>query len=229
MNSSTDSPILLISAIPGELKDIVKNLEPDHAANVPVYRGNLFGRHVCAASTGSGKVNAAAVLSSLISELTPKAVITAGVCASVNEGIEIGDIVEVHRCVQYDLNIGKFGLRSGEINGPLPRYITLEPRSTLKQVTAATADRFLDAAGYASYGNLLDELEADIVDMESYSWAAACRLHNIACTIFRIVSDTPSHSQKDFRKFIRGASEALRIRVEQAVYDTPSEKSPTIL
>lgn len=215
--------------MPEELKDIVKDLEPDHAADIPVYRGTLLGRQVCAASTGSGKVNAAAVLSSLIRELSPKAVIAAGVCASVNEEIEIGDIVEVHRCVQYDLNIGKFGLRSGEINGPLPRYITIETRSTLKQVTAATADRFLDAAGYVSYGQLLDELEADIVDMESYSWAAVCRLHHIPCTIFRIVSDTPSRPQKDFRRFIIQASKALHARVEQAVYDTPSEKSPTIL
>jgi nucleoside phosphorylase len=229
MSLSTDTPILLISAMTEELKDIVKDLEPDHAADLPLFRGTLLGRQVCAASTGSGKVNAAAVLSSLISELTPKAVIAAGVCASVNEEIEIGDIVEVHRCVQYDLNIGKFGLRSGEINGPLPRYIALETRSTLKQATAATADGFLDAKGYARYGQLLDELEADIVDMESYSWAAVCRLHHIPCTIFRIVSDTPSRSQKNFLKFIRGASEALRAQVEQAVYDTPSEKSPTIL
>jgi nucleoside phosphorylase len=229
MNSSTDPPILLISAIPEELKALVSTFEVDTSGNIPVYGATVHGRDVYAASTGSGKVNAAAVLSRLINELKPKAVIAAGLCASVNDEIEIGDIVEVQRCVQYDLNIRRFGLRSGEINGPLPRYITLETHSLLGKVTAATADRFLDAEDVIGCGQLLGELEADIVDMESYSWAAVCSLHHLDCSIYRMVSDTPSQRPKHFRKFITRASEALSARVMQAVHETPSEKSPTIL
>jgi adenosylhomocysteine nucleosidase len=224
---------LVFSAIAGEIEQIAASVEHPVSRTVggiPLIEGELHGKSVTVAHTGSGKVNAAVMLAKLVSEISPDALIAVGLCGAVNEELVIGNLIEVRRSIQYDLHIGRFGLSPGEINGLLPRYLESPTLfGAYPPLTAGTADIFLDGSQRNAYLPILKELGVDVVDMESYSWMAVSSRFDLPLTIIRIVSDTGSQRPKRFPLFLKEASGYLYDAVAETLHKWPSEKSPTIL
>jgi nucleoside phosphorylase len=208
--------ILMVSALDEELQYTVAQLrqvEVHVLEGLTVYRGELNGQSAAAAAVGSGKVHASIYLSLMLKAFSPERMYGIGLCGAVDNFLKIGQLVHIVSSVQYDLDIGRFGLRLGEINGSLPDCIddTLDVQviSTAQSVIGGTADRFLTADYVYAHPELQDVLNLQSADMESYAWMAAASVCKTPCRIFRVVSDTPGERPENFKKFLRQSSRQL--------------------
>ncbi|MGM0431829.1 MAG: hypothetical protein ACQEQU_03880 [Spirochaetota bacterium] len=223
--------ILIVGALKRELEatvDALKHVQSTTHAAGTHYTGFLDGEPALAAVTGSGKVNAAGVMMQLLASYTPERVYGIGLCGSVRPGIPLKQLVHVSSSVQYDLQIGRFGLKAGEINGSLPRYVhdsfDYPAPEAAASVTSGSADIFLDDAAARQHQEVLDELDIQTVDMESYAWMGAAWLHNTPVRVFRVVSDVMGESTGNFTSVLREASELLyaAVRTQEQIISSTS-------
>ncbi|MCF7941943.1 MAG: 5'-methylthioadenosine/S-adenosylhomocysteine nucleosidase [Spirochaetia bacterium] len=217
---------LILAAMEQELQVLLDRLEQVTELSqwpFPVCRGLLCGdQEVVAAVIGSGKMHAALHAARLLEHLHCDDVIMIGIAAGVDPQFHTGDLVRVSECIQYDLDLQRFGYVRGSINGSLASVITSEhPGSDsmdLPQVTAGTADRFLTAEYLKANPWLTDELGIQIADMESYAVLAAAYESHIPALVYRVIADTVSGERpKRFSSFLRTASTKLC----DAVLNTP--------
>ncbi|MGA7689628.1 MAG: nucleosidase [Jiangellales bacterium] len=128
--------------------------------------------------TGVGKVNAALQVSRALARPTdrPDLVVNIGTAGALHDGM-VGTHV-VGRVQQHDLDSTVLEQLTGHRYG---RPILLGDGPTL-----ATGDMFVSDAGTR------DRLaaHADLVDMEGYAVAAACRMAGVPVTLVKHVSDT---------------------------------------
>jgi adenosylhomocysteine nucleosidase len=125
--------------------------------------------------TGPGKVSAAAVVATVLASSSPSRVVNIGTAGALREGL-VGLHV-VGRVIQHDFDDAGLHALTGVHFGA-----AIELGAG---VTLATGDRFV--AG----GPVRDALAAyaDLVDMEGYAVAAACRLAGVAVELVKLVSD----------------------------------------
>lgn len=214
--------ILTVAAMDGEIQSFREEFEVSSESiicGIPVSIGSLpGGLEAACAAVGSGKVNASVHTALLLAELKPDYLFGIGIAAGISAGMHLGQLVEVAESIQSDLNIGRFSMSRGEINGPLPRVLRGAELTCCAQVRAATADRFVSPEFVKQNRWLIDELHADICDMESYCMAAAAHAAGIPAAVFRVISDTmEGEHPKNFRKFLAEASSALSEAVIAAV------------
>jgi adenosylhomocysteine nucleosidase len=125
--------------------------------------------------TGVGKVCAAVSVSSALAALRPSSVVNLGTAGALRHGLD--GIHEVGTVVQHDFDDDGVAAVVGQhFGGPLVLGAGL---------TLATGDRFV--AG----GPVRDALaaHADLVDMEGYAVAAACRAAGVPVRLVKLVSD----------------------------------------
>ncbi|RQW77693.1 MAG: futalosine hydrolase, partial [Geobacter sp.] len=89
-------PVIVTAATSGELALLIASLEGRerfHACSREAFRGEIQGWPVIAAVTGIGKVNTAAVVSSLLERFKPELLINTG-CAGayLGSGLAVGDL-----------------------------------------------------------------------------------------------------------------------------------------
>ncbi len=209
---------MIVSALYEEIREVVEHLEDKttlQGFRFEVCQGLLHGTvPVITAVIGSGKVNAAIHTSMLIERFHPEEVIGLGIAVGIASYLHLGDLVCVHRAVQYDLDLQRFGFPRGGINGSLPAIIestyTMDGVCSEMVVTAGTADRFLTREFAADNRWLVDELQVHIGDMESYAVLAAAHEAAIPCLFFRVISDTLAGERpKRFPIFLHRASSQL--------------------
>jgi len=93
-----ERPIAVITAFPGELDLIVKEMNKTGKVEVikigswTFFYGTLYGKKVVAFFSGIGKTNAAAGTELCIARFNPKAIIFTGIAGGVPEFADIGDI-----------------------------------------------------------------------------------------------------------------------------------------
>lgn len=225
--------ILIVGALEPELEAtvaVLENVQRESYAGGTHYTGSLDGRPALVAATGSGKVNAAVMMVQLLASGAFERVYGIGLCGSVGGGISQRQLVCVSSSVQYDLQLGRFGLRAGEINGSLPRYVgdsfTCTAPESVTFVTGGSADIFLDGTAARQNQGVLDELGVQIVDMESYAWMGAAWLRSTPIRVFRVVSDVVGKSTKSFSSLIEEASEVLcsAVRTQEQIIGSVSPK-----
>ncbi len=219
--------ILIVAALAEEIRafsDELKETRLDRSFPFPVLSGSIEGfGNVSLGITGSGKVQASIHTASLIARLDPDRVYGVGVAGAIEKSFSVGDLVQVKEAIQYDLNIGRFGLGRGMINGVLPTYV----RASLSDdrfpaVRCGTADQFLTGKYVKKNPWIIEELELQIADMESYCMLAAAEELHIPSIVYRVISDTISGEKvKDFKSFMNTASRQLF----DAVYEHVSHNS----
>jgi adenosylhomocysteine nucleosidase len=127
---------------------------------------------------GVGKVNAAIAATLALAELSPDLVVNYGTCGRISAGL--GGLVEVARVVQRDM-----------MAMPLaPRGVTplmaeeVELASGHGAVLCGTGDSFVTASD-----PWLTESRVDVVDMELFAIAKACRQFGVAWRAFKFITD----------------------------------------
>ena len=123
--------------------------------------------------TGVGKVNAALAAAELIAAHKPNRIINFGTAGGIT--VKSG-FHQVTKFVQRDMMCCELGSLPGQT--PFEDTIILDMGIGL---TCSTGDNFV------TDGNLL--IPADVVDMESYAIAKACKKHNVEFLCYKFVSD----------------------------------------
>jgi len=218
--------VLVVAAMQHELEGILTKL------NEPVM---VEGKQVVGTLVGVGKVVSALATQQAILTYQPKQVVLLGFGGAVDPNLEIGSAVIATKVVQYDLDLRRFGLGWGDTfspegtttKGSLDLYAP--PIEVFSPMVFGSADRFLLRSEREQHPELATELGIGLADMEGYSVALACRMHQLPCTLLRIVSDdAQGRRPKRFAVFAQQA----RQKLAQGLYsllEEPSEKSPTNL
>ena len=129
---------------------------------------------------GVGKVNAAITTMHLLHTIKPDRVINLGTAGGITLS---SGIHRVNTIVQHDVNLTPLGLNIGDqLNDPL-NIIQLSGAG----VVCASGDVFVSDR---------DKLRivCDVVEMEAYSIAKACRLTGIEVEIWKYISDSADGS-----------------------------------
>ena len=108
----------IIVAEEKELKEVLKLVDSSEVINIyekEFYKGFINDKEVVVVKSNVGKVNSARVCQILIDNFKPSLVINVGTAGSVDNRLEIGDIVVADKLVQYDFDVTPFGRKLGEI------------------------------------------------------------------------------------------------------------------
>ena len=79
------------------------------------YKGKLSDKDVVLARCGVGKVNAAITVQMMVDKFGITKIINTGVAGSLNEKIDIGDIVLATGAVYHDMEAIAFGYERGQV------------------------------------------------------------------------------------------------------------------
>lgn len=175
--------ILIVYAIPEERIDI-----------------NIPNAEVIYVETGMGKVNAAKKTMRAICEYHPDMVINAGSAGTLNH--KVGDIIVCNRFIDRDL-------RKVTIDGVVSE-IEFDCRDVARRVltdgdivwgTCNTGDSFI------TQGN---DIEGDVIDMESYAEADVCREMGVPFFAVKYVTDVVGqNSSEEWFAKLKDAREGL--------------------
>ena len=200
-------------AIMSEMSEINK----EEIAGIDFHIGKFSGKDAVFVQAGIGKVNAAITATLLIYKYKVGQVIFSGVAGSLDESVQIGDIVVGTDTVQHDMEVTEFGYRKGQI--PQMPVWSFECDSTLiekvKEIEddslkiyygrILTGDQFISSKDMKI--NLGKEFKALCVDMESAAVAQVCYRLNTGFLIIRSISDSlTDKSGMEYQEFVKLAS-----------------------
>ena len=202
------------------LKDAAGVEKTTTIAGMDFYEGILEGKNVVIVKCGVGKVNAALCADTLINHFGCTMVINTGVAGSLDNQIDIGDIVVSVDAVQHDMNAESLGFQKGEI--PYMGLLEIPADEAMRAAAVeaihesvpdvhvfegrvCTGDQFISSqeqkeAIKSSFGGLCCE-------MEGASIAQVCYLNNIPFVIIRAISDKADDSGSvDYGTFVEEAA-----------------------
>ena len=171
------------------------------------YEGKIRGTDAVVVQCGIGKINAALCVQILKDMFDVDCVINTGVAGSLNNDIEIGDIVISRDAVQHDFAVGGLGYPPGKIPGIEPIAFAADEalvqrteeaiRSCLKDTGVfigriATGDQFISEKQKKNY--IRDTFHADCCEMEGAAIAQAAYLNGLPFVIVRAISDKADES-----------------------------------
>jgi adenosylhomocysteine nucleosidase len=175
----------LVFATKIESAPFIKGLELKKIENDPfkVYNKNS----IFLIKSGIGKANAAMAASYLIGKYKIDSVINIGAAGAATAEKKLGDIFHIDNVIEYDRP--KLFRKSIRIYKP----------DTLKGFNLASlATQDKPVVSPAERRNV--SKHADLVDMEGAAVVQACRLWDVKCYLFKIVTDTPEHKEIEIIK-----------------------------
>lgn len=160
---------------------------------------NLFNKYRNIHCIGVGKVNSAINTTSLIHQYKPKRIINLGTAGSITLQ---PNIYRINKVIQHDVNLLAVGMAPGyHLNDNLN-----EIRFYGEGYTCASGDMFVTEAHKL-------RIHCDIVEMEAYSIAKACILHDIECEIWKYISDKADENANTTWKEQVAAGEDLYVKI----------------
>lgn len=210
------------------IKEYMNNTTVEIKCENEFYIGIIGKKEVILTTCGVGKVNSARTTQVLIDKYNIDYIINVGVAGSLNEKLDIGDILVGEKLVQHDFDITAVGHPKGYISKELGREFLSDKniiekceriiKSDLKDInvrigTIATGDVF--CTKIAMKEELVKEFSADCVEMEGASIAQVCTLCKIPFIVIRSISDKPNgHNAGDFKKYVISSSKKFQKIIE---------------
>ena len=193
------------------IKNIMENIEEISIYEKIFYKGTIANKNVIVVKSNVGKVNSARVCQTLIDKFNPSLVINVGTAGSVNNSLEIGDIIVADRLVQYDFDVTPFGRKLGEIenigehvkvSGDL---LELCEDTNVTIGCIASGDKFI--VNKEEKDNIRNTFNALCIEMEGASIAQVCYLDKVKFIVIRSITDKLDGSSKvDFETFLESSS-----------------------
>lgn len=210
------------------IEELMENIEVIEKYNLKFYCGLINKKEVALVQCGAGKVNSARVTQMMIDTFDLEYIINVGVAGSLNDNLDIGDIVIGKTLVQHDFDITAGGHPKGYISKELGREIISDSKlvekceniikKDLKEInskigTIATGDVFCQEISLKD--EIVKEFNADCVEMEGAAIAQVCTLSNIPFIVIRSISDKPNgHNNIDFEKYVVSSSKKFGKLIE---------------
>lgn len=197
------------------LRERMEGFETREIAGMRFHRGRIEEEEVVLVQSGVGKVNAAVCAQILISVFGVKRIINSGIAGSLDERIEIGDIVISSDAVEHDMDASGFGYAPGEI--PRMDRIAFEADRELGELAKrcceqmnpeiscfigriATGDIFVSDA--LTKKKIKKTFHALCAEMEGAAIAHAAFLNRVPFLIIRAISDKADGSASvDYKEF----------------------------
>lgn len=203
------------------LKAALTEVETEVRAGMTFLSGKLEGQAVVIVRSGIGKVNAAACTQLLLDRYGVDYVVNTGIAGSLNNAINIGDIVLSVDALQHDVDAVAFGYQLGEI----PRVGTLcfQADEKLRALAEAqnrlvnpdietfcgrvvSGDQFISSKEKKEW--LRNQFAGDCCEMEGAAIAQICALNQVPFLIVRAISDKADDSASmDYPSFEKKAIE----------------------
>ena len=178
-------------------------------AGMEFFEGTLDGKAVVVVQCGMGKVNAGICAHTLIHLFGVSRVINTGVAGSLDNAIDIGDIVVSTDAVQHDFDVSPIGFARGEIpftglyafpaNAALRALAVSAARSAAPEVRVfegrvCSGDQFI--ASRERKETILALFGGECCEMEGGAVAQACYLNGTPFVILRAISDKADASEE---------------------------------
>lgn len=197
------------------LKELIENVEILSIAGMDFYKGKIFGNNVVIVRSGIGKVNAAICTQILIDKFNASAIINTGIAGSLNNDINIGDIVLSNDALQHDMDATAFGyglsviprMETSVFEGD-KELIKLAKEACEKNVEGikvytgriVSGDQFVSDKEKKKW--LVDKFNGDCTEMEGAAIAHTAHLNNVPFLIIRAISDKADDSANmDYPEF----------------------------
>ncbi len=178
-----------------------------YQSGMDFYEGVLEGKKVVVVQSGIGKVNAGMCTQILADLFQVEAVINTGIAGSLNNDINIGDIVLSTDVLHHDMDATGFGYPKGQI--PQMKEFSFQADECLRKIAhdvceevnpeirvfegrIASGDQFVCDQGVKD--NIVKEFSAYAVEMEGAAIGQAAALNGIPFLIIRAISDKADNS-----------------------------------
>ena len=193
------------------VKNIMKDIEEINMYEKTFYKGTIENKNTVVVKSNVGKVNSSRVCQILIDKFKPALVINIGTAGSVNNKLDIGDVVVADKLVQYDFDVTPFGRKLGEIEN-IGEFIEVDKNllnlfnnTNVIIGTIATGDKFI--VNPEEKNNIKNIFNALCIEMEGASIAQVCFLDKVPFLVIRSITDKPDESSKiDFDTFLESSS-----------------------
>ena len=214
-----------------EIKNLMTDIEIVQEYELKLYKGKINNRKVVLVEAGVGKVNAARVTQIIIDKFKIKHIINVGSAGTVNDELEIGDIVIGKKLIQHDFDITAFGHPKGYISN-IGRYVEIDKKlyTTIQsKISKIAKDKFKVKIGTIVSGDIFctdikmknkirEKFDADAVEMEGAAIAQVCKLDNVPCLVIRSISDNPNgKNQITFDEYLKMASQRCAIIINEII------------
>lgn len=184
------------------LKEYMQDVKVTSRASMDFYEGILEGRRAVVVRSGIGKVNAAVCTQILVDEFQAEVILNTGIAGSLNNEINIGDIVVSTDLIHHDMNAVAFGYPVGQI--PQMDVFSFQGDEVLRKVAVqacrevnpdiqvfegriASGDQFVADQGVKDF--IVKEFGAYAVEMEGAAIAQAAYLNHVPFLVIRAISD----------------------------------------
>ena len=189
------------------LKENMENVKITSKASMDFYEGTIKGKRAVVVRSGIGKVNAGMCAQILADVFEVDAIINTGIAGSLNNEINIGDIVVSTDVLQHDVDAGVFGYRKGQIPQMPVLSFAADERLRAAAVAAcqevnpeiqvfegriASGDQFIAGGERKSF--IINNFHPLCVEMEGCAIAHTCFANNIPFVIIRCMSDCADDS-----------------------------------
>lgn len=207
----------------------MKNIEVKQIYNLRFTLGKIGNKECILVRSGVGKVNSARTTQVMSDNFELEYIVNVGSAGSVNDSLNIGDVVIGREVVQHDFDITAFGHSKGYITGvgnsvkcdeklvkELNQMLESGPERnyTIKLGIVATGDIFCE--DIAMKNKIRAKFNADVVDMECSAIAQVAYLNGIPFIVIRSVSDTPDgKNASTFDKNLKLASKRCANLLEE--------------
>ncbi len=207
---------LEVSALKGQIKGITVKKK----AGMEFCEGTIGGVKVVVVRCGIGKVNAALCVQILCDDFGVSHVINTGVAGSLNNDLNIGDILISKDAVHHDVDVTIFSYKIGEVpqlgvrEFPADRGLIEAAEKAIKDNQpdlnyrvgrVASGDQFISSSEVKE--RIIKNFEADCAEMEGASIAHGAYLNGVPFVIIRAISDKADGSaEQDYPTFEKAAA-----------------------
>lgn len=212
----------IIGAMDSEVELLKSKVEGAHTrelAGLAFVEGTLEGVDVVVVKCGVGKVNAAMCAQALVSVFGCNRIINTGVAGSLDNRIEIGDIVVSTDAVEHDMDVTPLGYAPGE--HPDLRLVAFEADTALRSAVVVAAgeldgvnvfegrvcsgDQFIGSA--EAKKRIVSAFGGMCCEMEGAAIAHVCHVAGVPFVVVRAISDKADDSGNvDYPTFEKAAA-----------------------
>ena len=185
-----------------ELKDMMEDVKIIRKASMDFYEGILYGKKVVVVRSGIGKVNAGICAQILVDVFAAEVILNTGIAGSLNNNVNIGDIVISTDLVHHDMDAVGFGYPKGQI--PQMEEFSFAADEALRQLAVqvcrkvnpeiqvfegriASGDQFVSDGAVKE--RIIKEFSAYATEMEGAAIGQTAFLNGIPFLVIRAISD----------------------------------------
>ena len=198
------------------LKEKLNEPQVSCIAGMEFCQGSLGGTDVVVVQSGIGKVNAGICAQILVDRFGVSHIINTGVAGSLDDRLDVGDLVVSTDCVWHDFDVTPLGYRPGEIPGvgtinfPADeglRNATLAAAAEVAPDIHAYAGRIVSGDQFVSSTEqkmrIVEGFGGMCCEMEGTAIAQAAWLNEVPFVIVRAISDKPGAADQvvDYNTF----------------------------